>query len=365
MQACEDRERRQLATATGDRGCARASRLLRGARSVTIALALALVLASPALADAHPPQVRPPSVPAREPIATAAQEYKLPQTQAQQEAAEKKAANRRAELADKVGDGLIGLGGAMIGAGAVTALGAPILVPIGACVAAAGAGAKIGAAIGKYLWGDPRADRRFRLIAKPLKVHLAILNGPASVATANRLGTRYLQAELQLTELGVAFQTSLNRAIGAHAAHSKTWTRRQLATAARYANRGAAMFARLAATRAALAQALQTSGAPQTFATGQSTVAQRAAAADRVLASLPRAATRLLQRPPLRRFHILAAIRRQALAAPPATVTLGAITSTFVDPKLALSERRLAENLRSFGLLVKDLKPGALPAGLR
>ena len=286
--------------------------------------------------------------------------YNIPLTQEQQDAAQRKAANRTADFLDKTADATMGLGAAIMGYGLATGPGESVAGPVGLGIVAFGAGLKAGAALGKYLRGDPFRDRHYKLIATPLAVNIPTLSGSGSPAV-DQAATRYLVASLRLVELGQAYQTSLNRAIGAHAAHSTHWTVRQLSTAAKYAKRGASMFLSLRGLRAQMAGAITAAGL-STVTVPATTAAQRLAALKATIAKLPKAVFELFKHKPLNGhsiYSLLSPAAATGVAAGTYSLT-GAVQSTSLDQ----AEDKLAGHLRTFALIVKSLKPGHLPAGL-
>jgi hypothetical protein len=286
--------------------------------------------------------------------------YNIPLTQQQQDAAQRKAATRAADFLDKTADATMTLGAAIMGYGLATGPGETVAAPVGLGIVAFGAGLKAGAALGKFLWGDPFRDRHYKLIAKPLPVNIPTLSGSGAPAV-DLAATRYLVTSFKLVELGQAYQTSLNRAIGAHAAHSKRWTVTQLNTAAKYAKRAATMFLSLHGLRSQLAAAISAAGL-STVTVPATTAAQRQTALKTTIAKLPKAVFDLFKHKPLKGrtvYSLLSGPATTGVAAGTYSLT-GAVQSTTLDQ----AEDKLAGHLRTFALIVKALKPGHLPAGL-
>jgi hypothetical protein len=332
---------------------------LGGAMCALVAVT-ALVLVPAASAHSAPPSARRAAALSSPVMHAADSGYNIPRTQQQQEAAQRKAATRTAELLDKTSDATMTLGAAIMGYGLATGPGEALAAPVGLGIVAFGAGLKAGAALGKYLWGDPFRDRHYKLIAEPLPVNIPTLSGSGAPAI-NEAATRYLVASLRLVELGQAYQTSLNRAIGAHAAHNTHWTVRQLATAATYAKRGATMLLSLHSLREQMAAAITAAGR-STVTVPTTTAAQRQTAVKATIAKLPKAVFDLFNQKPLKGHSI------SSLLSPSAATGVAAGThslSAAVQSKsLDQAEDKLAGHLRTFALIVKTLKPGHLPAGL-
>lgn len=291
---------------------------------------------------------------------TPAADYTIPGTQQQESEAQKKAANKAADLTDKVGDATIALGAAIIGYGALTGPGETVAGPVGLGIVAFGAGLKIGGAIGKYLWGDPFKDRHYTVIAKPLPVNIPTVGGPRADAIS-QAGGRYLTATLKLAELGQAFQTSINRALGAHAAHSKLWTVRQLAAAAGYARRGATLFLSLHLLREQFVTTLTNAGFGTVNLPAVSEGVRRAAL-KKELAKLPKALLALFKQKPLRGHPLSSLLEASVSSAAPAGEVV--LASVLQSAALDKAEDNLAGRLRTFASIVKHVKPGHLPAGL-
>ena len=329
-------------------------RLGRIAGSVSSLLVAGALVFAPAAA-AHGRRARP------SPTATiaAGTNYNLPATQSQESAAQKKEATKTAELEDKIGDAAIALGGGILAYGALTGPGEALAAPIGLGVVAFGAGLKIGAAVGKYLWGDPFKDRHFTRLAKPRKVNVPTIGG-AGANAIDLAATRYLVQTLKLVELGQAYQTSINRALGAHAAHNKRWTVRQLHTAARYARLGADYFLSLRGLREQFVEALASLGY-STITIPTTTAGAATAALKAELSKLPTAFGKLLRSKPLR-GHSLATLLGQGVGIPPSGEIV--LSTALLSPTLDQAEDLLAGHLRTFALIVARVRPGHLPAGL-
>jgi hypothetical protein len=286
-------------------------------------------------------------------------DYNIPSTQAQQLAAQQKAASNAADAIDKVSDGVMTLGGAIMAYGLATGPGEAIAAPVGLGIVAFGAGLKIGAAVGKYVWGDPYRDRRFKLIAKPLPVRIPKLTASGAPAVDQAAG-RYLTASLKLVEIGQAYQTSLNRAIGAHDGHSEQWTVRQLNAAAKYAKQGANLFLSLRGLREQFVAATAASGV-STVTLPTTTATERRHALKVYTDQLPKAVFKLFKDKPLRGRSLYSLL--SSSAGDNATGTF-ALSSVFESSALDRAEDTLAGHLRTFALIVKRVKPGHLPAGL-
>jgi hypothetical protein len=290
---------------------------------------------------------------------TRAADYNIPSTQQQESAAQKKAADKAAELTDKVGDAAIALGAAVIGYGALTGPGEAVAGTVGLGIVAFGAGMKVGSAIGKFLWGDPFKDKHFKLIARPRGVNIGTIGGTLANAV-DIAATKYLVANLKLAELGQAYQTSINRALGAHAAHNKKWTVRQLNTAAGYAKRGANLFLSLHGLRSHFASAVDSTGFG-TVVLPQTSQGARKAGLSTDLGKLPKALYHLFNFAPLKGHKLSKLLAPLANNAPTGAVGLDTV---FQSAALDKAEDALAGHLRTFAQIVKHTKAGHVPAGL-
>jgi hypothetical protein len=270
--------------------------------------------------------------------------------QQQQAAAARQRVDKAADKAEK-------LATVVAGAAGVAALipgGQPVAVVLGSIAVGIGAGALIGRA----LWGDPFADHDFKVIAKPTPVNIPTIAGSEPLAV-RQATTAVLVAELKLAEIGQAYQTSLNRAIGANQAHSALWVTKQLAAAANYAEQGAILFFSLAGLRANVAQALKAAGTTS-VTVGATSAAQRQQESNTLLAALPPALVNLFKQPPLNK------IKLTSLTNPSGKVTTGkfSVASLLEPSSLASEERTVGNDLRSFVSIILGLKHGVLPAGL-
>jgi hypothetical protein len=300
--------------------------------------------------------------PAVDAVARIAQACNSSTTQQQNAASQTKTANKIADFLDKYGDAAIGTGAVIAGYGLATGPGESIAAPVGLGMAIGGGITKVAGAVIKLFWGDPFRDRNFKRIAEPLSVRIPALAGPAGASAVDQAVSKLITGELQLVEIGAVYQTSLDRAIGAHAAHNKRWTVRQLAAASRYARRGITLFIGMPGLRTQFVDALEADGIPSSYTLKPiTTTTTRDATVKRAIAAFPKALTALLHKPPLSRLHVLS-LFKSAVSTPKAGTF--SLASVFAPRSLTVDDERIATELQTFVLIVKSLKPGKLPAGI-
>jgi hypothetical protein len=299
--------------------------------------------------------------PAADTVARIAQACDSQATQKQNAANQTKTANKIADFLDKYGDAAIGTGAVVAGYGLATGPGESIAGPVGLGMAIGGGISKVAGAVIKLFWGDPFRDRNFKRIAEPLSVQIPALTGSAGASAVDRTASKLVTGELELVEVGDAYQTSLDRAIGADAAHNKLWTVRQLAAASRYAREGITLFTGMSTLRAQFVDALEADGIPSSYTLKPITTATRDASVERAIAAFPKALTALLNKPPLSGLHVLP-LFKSAVSTP--TAGTFSLASVFDPRSLTADEERVATELQTFVLIVKSLKPGKLPAGI-
>jgi hypothetical protein len=215
------------------------------------------------------------------------------------------------------------------------------------------AGAWAVGSVFSYLSRDP-ADRRFRLIFRPVFAKIPAVRVPAQFAAIGAAVQKLLQSELKLNELATAFVTSVNRATGARDAHAAAWVQRQRLAAAKYARQAATLLLGFEGQRGAIERAVLAAGISLTLT--PTLVASGAPSGEHGLSS-----TLTNELKALTKGSVARALKRRILnlAALKKAIARGTSTGTtqfpqdLPDPAAARSEAKVAGALIGYASSVK------------